>query len=91
MFCTGLDIQIVTGAFFTQIHHSQLQSTVAYFPGIELPIRHITLILIIGPDHLVLPVFLIEGIEIIKKIHLPDIGRFLAHFIFLFDFFTAKY
>ena len=70
MSLTGL-VDIVTGLFLTEVDNAQFQRAVADFPGVVTAVRHVTLVLVIDPEHLILPVVRIESVEVIEKIGFP--------------------
>ena len=73
-------VHVVTGAFFAQFHNAQLQCAIADFPGIKLVIPDVTLVLVVHPENLILPVLGIEEIKIIEEVDLP-VDRAILHFI----------
>ena len=66
-------VDVVARDLFADIHNSQLKGSIAHFAGIVLVVPHVTLILVVDPEDLVLPVLSVEGVEIVEKVHTPAV------------------
>ena len=69
-------VPVKADPWLAQVHHAQFQRAVADFPGAELTLSHVALILLVDPKQLVLPVFVIEAVEVVEKVDLPTCGFF---------------
>jgi hypothetical protein len=67
----ALFIQVVARPIRADIDDSKLEGPVADLAGVVLVVRNVTLVFVVDPEHLVLPVVRIEGLEIVEEIRFP--------------------
>lgn len=66
---------VEAGPRFTEVDHAQLERAVADLTRAVLALADVALILVVHPQQLVLPVEVIEAIEVVEEVRFPACGR----------------
>ena len=68
-------VEVVALPELAQVHHPELQRPVADRPCVMQVVPDVALILVVGPEDLILPVLRIEAVGVVEEVDFPFFRR----------------